>query len=51
MKLRQLGKGGPMVSEIGLGCLSFGGMFGATTEAESHRTLDKALWMLEAHLA
>ena len=50
MKLRQLGKGGPMVSEIGLGCLSFGGMFGATTEAESHRTLDKALDLGVTHI-
>ena len=42
MKQRQLGKGGPMVSAIGLGCLSFGGIFGATTREESLRCLDAA---------
>jgi aryl-alcohol dehydrogenase-like predicted oxidoreductase len=42
MKQRQLGTGGPMVSAIGLGCLSFGGIFGPTTEADSLRTLDAA---------
>jgi aryl-alcohol dehydrogenase-like predicted oxidoreductase len=31
-----------MVSALGLGCLSFGGIFGPTTEAESLRTLDAA---------
>jgi aryl-alcohol dehydrogenase-like predicted oxidoreductase len=33
---------GPEVSALGLGCLSFGGIFGPTTEAESLRTLDAA---------
>jgi aryl-alcohol dehydrogenase-like predicted oxidoreductase len=42
MQQRQLGKNGPMVSAIGLGCLSFGGIFGPTTEADSLRTLDAA---------
>lgn len=42
MKQRQLGTHGPKVSALGLGCLSFGGMFGPTTEAESLRTLDAA---------
>jgi aryl-alcohol dehydrogenase-like predicted oxidoreductase len=42
MKQRHLGAQGPLVSELGLGCLSFGGMFGPTTEAESLRTLDAA---------
>lgn len=42
MKQRQLGKNGPMVSAIGLGCLSFGGIFGATTGPESLRCLDAA---------
>ena len=31
-----------MVSALGLGCLSFGGIFGATTEADSLATLDAA---------
>ena len=42
MKQRHLGANGPLVSAVGLGCLSFGGIFGPTTEAESLRTLDAA---------
>jgi aryl-alcohol dehydrogenase-like predicted oxidoreductase len=42
MRKRRLGLNGPNVSSLGLGCLSFGGMFGPTTEAESLRTLDAA---------
>ena len=42
MRTRALGRTGPQVSALGLGCLSFGGMFGPTTEAESLRTLDAA---------
>ena len=42
MKQRKLGRGGPMVSAIGLGCLSFGGIFGDTTDADSLRCLDAA---------
>lgn len=42
MKQRQLGIGGPMVSAIGLGCLSFGGIFGDTTDDDSLRCLDAA---------
>jgi len=42
MKYRQLGFGGPMVSAIGLGCMSFGGIFGPTNLDESLRCLDAA---------
>ncbi len=42
MKHRQLGPNGPMVSAIGLGCLSFGGIFGDTTDDASLRCLDAA---------
>ncbi|MCU0827644.1 MAG: aldo/keto reductase [Tabrizicola sp.] len=42
MRQRQLGRNGPKVSALGLGCLSFGGIFGPTTEADSLRTLDAA---------
>jgi aryl-alcohol dehydrogenase-like predicted oxidoreductase len=42
MKQRHLGTNGPMVSALGLGCLSFGGTFGPTTEADSLATLDAA---------
>ena len=42
MKQRRLGQHGPEVSALGLGCLSFGGTFGPTTEADSLATLDAA---------
>jgi aryl-alcohol dehydrogenase-like predicted oxidoreductase len=42
MKKRQLGAGGPMVGAIGLGCMTFGGMFGPTDEATSLACLDAA---------
>lgn len=50
MKQRQLGKGGPMVGEVGFGAMSFGGIFGPTDEATSHRTLDAALDLGVTHL-
>ncbi|MDW4499001.1 aldo/keto reductase [Sulfitobacter sp. D35] len=43
MKTRRLGAGGPEVSAIGLGCMSFAGAFGETDEATSLRCLDAAL--------
>jgi aryl-alcohol dehydrogenase-like predicted oxidoreductase len=43
MRTRRLGRNGPQVSALGLGCLSFGGIFGPTTEADTLRTLD-ASW-------
>ncbi|MBI1218391.1 MAG: aldo/keto reductase [Rhodobacteraceae bacterium] len=43
MQKRQLGADGPMVSAIGLGCMSFAGFFGETDEATSLRCLDAAL--------
>lgn len=42
MQYRKLGDG-PSVSALGLGCLSFGGLFGATDLAESHACLDAAM--------
>lgn len=42
MKTRQLGTGGPQVSAIGLGCMSFGGIFGPTNIDESLTCLDAA---------
>lgn len=43
MQQRQLGKGGPKVGAIGLGCMSFAGVFGETDEATSHHCLDAAV--------
>ena len=42
MQQRQLGSGGLTVGGIGLGCMSFGGIYGPTNTAESHRTLSRA---------
>ena len=42
MITRRLGRTGPKVSALGLGCLSFGGTFGPTTEDASLETLDAA---------
>ncbi len=50
MKQRRLGNGGPMVGEMGFGAMSFGGIFGATDEATSHRTLDAALDLGVTHI-
>lgn len=50
MKQRQLGKGGPLVGEVGFGAMSFGGIFGATDAATSHRALDKALDLGVTHI-
>ncbi|MFK7879407.1 aldo/keto reductase [Roseobacter sp.] len=43
MKKRQIRQDGKKVSEVGLGCWSFGGSYGPTTEAEAHNTLSAAL--------
>ncbi|MFD1193100.1 aldo/keto reductase [Seohaeicola saemankumensis] len=43
MQTRRIRQDGRMVSEIGLGCWSFGGAYGPTTEAEAHDTLSAAL--------
>lgn len=42
MKMRKFGANGPEVAPVGLGCMSFAGVYGATDEATSHRTLDMA---------
>lgn len=43
LKQRRLLTDGTMVSEIGLGCLSFAGFYGPTSEVASHQTLAAAL--------
>ena len=40
MKTTTLGKTGPAVSQFGLGAMSFAGIYGDATEAESHAVLD-----------
>ncbi len=43
MEKRSLGPGGPLVSAVGLGAMSFGGFYGPTDEAKSHAVLAAAL--------
>src|SRR3954454_22801114 len=43
MKTRTLGAGGPAVSAIGLGTMSFGGAYGPADEGEARAALDAAL--------
>ncbi len=42
MKQRQLGAGGPMVGEVGLGAMSLAGAFGPTDEETGYKALDAA---------
>ncbi len=50
MQQRQLGKDGPMVGAMGLGCMSFAGFYGPTDMTEAHRTLARALDLGVTHL-
>jgi aryl-alcohol dehydrogenase-like predicted oxidoreductase len=43
MKTRKLGAQGPTVSEIGLGCMGMSAFYGGRDDAESLRTLDRAV--------
>ena len=43
MEKRRLGAGGPEVSAVGVGAMSFAGVYGETTEAEAHAVLAAAL--------
>ena len=43
MKMRQLGRTGPQVSVLGLGCMGMSGMYGPSDRAESIATLHAAL--------
>lgn len=43
MNRRTLGPTGPEVAEIGLGCMGMSALYGATDEAESIATIQRAL--------
>ncbi|GAC1422254.1 MAG: aldo/keto reductase [Candidatus Velthaea sp.] len=43
MKQRKLGRNGPLVSEIGLGCMGMSEFYGATDDAESIRVMHRAI--------
>jgi aryl-alcohol dehydrogenase-like predicted oxidoreductase len=51
MKTRQLGKGGPVVSAMGLGCMGMSEFYGPRDEAEAlatiHRALDLGVTLLD----
>jgi len=50
MLKRQLGPGGPAVSAVGIGAMSFAGFYGKTDEAASHAVLAAALDLGIDHL-
>lgn len=43
MKTTTLGSNGPLISQFGIGGMSFAGIYGDATEEESHAVLDNAL--------
>jgi aryl-alcohol dehydrogenase-like predicted oxidoreductase len=50
MNQRQIGKGGPLVGEVGFGAMSFGGIFGPADKATSFATLNAALETGTTHI-
>ena len=43
MKMTTLGQGGPACSQFGIGAMSFAGIYGDASEADSHAVLDACL--------
>ena len=49
MKMRKLGRLGPLVSGLGLGCMGMSEFYGTGDDAESLRVLDRALELGVTH--
>jgi aryl-alcohol dehydrogenase-like predicted oxidoreductase len=47
MKQRKLGRGGPIVSAIGRGCMGMSDFYGGQDEEESLATIDRALELFD----
>lgn len=43
MKTRELGRGGPLVSALGLGCMGMAGWYGVRDDGEARATIERAL--------
>ena len=50
MQQRQMGAGGPMVSALGIGAMSFAEFYGPTTEENSYAILDAAMELGVTHI-
>ena len=50
MQQRELGKGGPLVGQVGFGAMSFAGFYGATDEPTSLATLARAVDLGVTHI-
>ena len=50
MKTTSLGRGGPECSQFGIGAMSFAGIYGDASEAESHAVLDACLEAGVSHI-
>ena len=50
MRMTTLGRDGPVVSQLGIGAMSFAGIYGGATEAEAHAVMDACLAAGVSHI-